>query len=257
MAERSAQSGANILYELYQNAREDRKFDSIEQDVKKNLSWLTTIPPDRKWTILHQIVFHGKVEQLNRLLALQIDNAEFDLRTKTSENETVLEIAQKNQDTNETMYKHIRQLLEMDELLKNAAKSNWRTCRQVLSRTPDIVNEKPPYSKFYFVHYLVRAGDRQVFDQFYRDYTLDLTLHTHAGKSVVDVAREAGHNDFADYLQQLVSDLSIYYRVQSGETLATIAQQKGFSLDQMKAANPELEGIDRLAVDQVIKLPRE
>ena len=43
--------------------------------------------------------------------------------------------------------------------------------------------------------------------------------------------------------------------MQSGDTLAKIAKQKGFDLDQMKAANPELTDYDRLTPNQVIKLP--
>lgn len=47
----------------------------------------------------------------------------------------------------------------------------------------------------------------------------------------------------------------IYYTVQTGDTLSKIAEQKGFHLDQMKAANPELKDFDHLLPNQVIKLP--
>ena len=53
------------------------------------------------------------------------------------------------------------------------------------------------------------------------------------------------------------SSTPTYYKVHSGDTLIKIAEQKGFDLDQMKAANPELKESDQLAPNQVIKLPRK
>ncbi|CAF3354998.1 unnamed protein product, partial [Rotaria sp. Silwood2] len=49
--------------------------------------------------------------------------------------------------------------------------------------------------------------------------------------------------------------MSTYYKVQPGDTLTKIAETNGFSLDQLKAANPELKDFDRLTPNQVIKLP--
>ncbi|CAF5172914.1 unnamed protein product, partial [Rotaria magnacalcarata] len=51
------------------------------------------------------------------------------------------------------------------------------------------------------------------------------------------------------------SSTPTYYKVKTGDTLVNIAEQKGFDLDQMKAANPELKDCDRLLPNQIIKLP--
>ena len=58
-------------------------------------------------------------------------------------------------------------------------------------------------------------------------------------------------------LQSPPSSKPTYHKVQGGDTLVTISKQKGFDLNQMKAANPELKDSDQLTHNQVIKLPRK
>ena len=57
--------------------------------------------------------------------------------------------------------------------------------------------------------------------------------------------------------KSLSSSMPTHYRVQTGDTLTKIAEQKEFDLDQMKAANPELQDVNRLVPNQMIKLPRK
>ncbi|CAF2907224.1 unnamed protein product [Rotaria sp. Silwood2] len=279
------------------------------------------------------------------------------------------------------MYKRIERLVVMDDLLNNAKGRKWEVCKYILNKTPDIINEKPPYRKFYFIHHIAYKGDRKAFDDFNQQNQFDLSLLTNDDKSIIDIANEKGNQDFVQHINSLkqqkeaktasdrfsrqsciekrvhtrdhikkstsgksdativlnddnfirslicplsgemlkvpvvASDgytyekenileyfkthdrspitnelfknkefqrnltiegilkgfasislasssttpsslsTSIYYKAQPGDTLTEIAKKNEFSLDQMKAANPELKGFDRLEPNQVIKLP--
>ncbi|CAF5173106.1 unnamed protein product, partial [Rotaria magnacalcarata] len=67
----------------------------------------------------------------------------------------------------------------------------------------DIVNEKPPYRRFYFMHHIAYAGNREEFDKFNDTYQFDLNLCTNDDKSIVDIANDAGHAPFARYVSRL------------------------------------------------------
>lgn len=77
-----------------------------------------------------------------------------------------------------------------------------------------------------------------------RNFTIEGILKTLASRA-------------ATLSKSLSSSMPTHYRVQTGDTLTKIAEQKGFDLDQMKAANPELKDVDRLVPNQRIKLPRK
>ena len=64
--------------------------------------------------------------------------------------------------------------------------------------------KKPPYRRFYFIHQIAYAGDQKIFDDFNRKYQLDLNLLTNDDKSIVDVANDARHGDFAKYVNGLI-----------------------------------------------------
>ncbi|CAF1433087.1 unnamed protein product [Didymodactylos carnosus] len=399
MAGRSQRPVTPTIDDLNTLARENKDFDTIYQCIMKHPEWLTQIPSGRRWGIIHQIVFHGNVDQLNRLLTQQAQNPNFLLLSKTGDDKTVLDIAREEVKKNAAMYKRIERLTTMDELLSNAKAENWTACRDLLKKMPDIINEKPAYRRFYFIHQIAYVGDRRVFDEFNQQYHFDLNLLSNNDKSAVDIANDQGHHDFAKYVKSLkeknqsrttsdqisranraiersrasdyitaatsedphktqnddgrplpsngggilvglqpnekenlinsltcplsgkilrvpvvASDgytyekenilewfktndkspvtnevfkdrelkqnytietilksvpvqsslpttlptsMSTYYTIKAGDTLTKLAEQNGFSLDQIKAANPELKNYDRLAIGQHIKFPRK
>jgi hypothetical protein len=203
MAERFERPVTTTIDDLYTLARKNVDFETIEQGIINHPEWLTQIPNGRKWGIIHQIVYHGDVDQLNRLLVLQTQNPKFRLLSKTGDNKTVLDIAQEEMRKHEAMHQRIERLATMDDLLNNAKAQNWKVCQDILEKTPEIVNEKPSYRRFYFIHQIAYAGDRKVFDNFNQRYQLDLNLLTSNDRSVVDLANDQRHHDFAHYINSL------------------------------------------------------
>ena len=194
---------AMTIDDLYRRARENKDFEIIEQGIIDHPEWLTTMPDGQKWGIIHQIVYHGNVGQLNQLLALQRQNPKFLLLSKTGDNKTVLDIAREEMKKNDAMYLRVERLAMMDELLTYAKARNWKMCQNTLNHMPDIVNEKPPYRRFFLIHQIAYIGDQKVFDEFNQRYQFDLNLLSNDDKSVLDIAREAGHEDFVHYIKRL------------------------------------------------------
>ena len=188
---------------LHKYAREDTDFDTIEHGIINHPEWLTQIPNGQKWGIIHHIVYHGNVDQLNRLLVPQTKNQNFLLLSKTDDGKTVLNIAREKMKTNEPMYHRIERLVAMDDVLNYAKSRDWKVSEYILSRMPDIVNEKPPYRKFYFIHHLAYYGDQQLFEKFKKQCQFLLHLLTNDNKSIVDIAHDKGHTAFAQYLNSL------------------------------------------------------
>ena len=203
MARSSERSVRPTFEDLCKRARDNTDFEAIEQGIINHPEWLTQVPNGRKWGIIHQIVYHGNVDQLNRLLVLQRQNPNFLLLLRAGDNQTVFDIAREQRRKNETMFQRIERLAMMDDLLNNAKNKNWKACQLTLNKMPDIVNEKPPYRRFYFVHQIAYVGDQNAFDDFYQKYPLNLNLLTNDDKSIVDIANGAGHRDFAEYVNGL------------------------------------------------------
>jgi hypothetical protein len=199
--QRREQSVFKTLDELCTSAYGNKDFETIEQGIIDHPTWLTEIPKTRKWAIIHQIAYHGNVDQLNRLLVLQTENPDFRLLSKTMKNETVLDIA-KSRD-NQAMCQRIERLATLDELLDNAQKKKWEKCTDILKKSLVNINEKPPYSRFYFVHHIAQAGEQRVFDEFHQVYHFDLSLLTSNDKTIIDIAKAAGHRSFAEHVSRL------------------------------------------------------
>ena len=136
--------------DLYERAHKNTDFETIEKGLIDHPEWLTQIPSPSRWGILHQVVFHGDVDQLNRLLVLQTQNPNFLLLSKTRDNKTVLDIAEEAMRKNESMYRRIERLAMMDELINSAKAGNWEACRLTLQRMPGIINEKTSLSTILF-----------------------------------------------------------------------------------------------------------
>ncbi|CAF0856039.1 unnamed protein product [Didymodactylos carnosus] len=394
-----SQRAKERLAAAFFNARENIDFENVYEAILICPEWLTLIPQDRRWAILHQIVYHGEVDKLDRLLSLQGNNPKFRILSPASDGQTVLDIAK---DETKPMFERINRLKKMDDMLNYAKERNWTKCKELIQERPEIINEKPPYRYFYLIHHLAYSGDTKIFDDLRKKYHFDLNLVVGNNKTAYDIACENEQEEFANYLNQLkttsprnevddhpksnhveivrnldgdvllnkndtgtlitslsqlnidnnltneddnnlydyirrISDqdmlqaitdpiskkilqdpvlasdgytyerknilkwfeksknspvngtelkdfelkpnkiieqmikaivsrsmkiqsssavpFSTYYKIQQGDTLANIANAKHFTLDEMKAANPELENYDSLQIGQIIKLP--
>ena len=205
MASRFELPVAKTVDDLCKCAHANTDFETIEKSLMEHPEWFTQVPNGRKWGIIHQIVYHGNVDQLNRLLVLQTQNPNFYLLSETvdSETVTVLDIAREEKGRNDAMYQRIERLVAMDKLLNSAKQSRWEACHSTLNEMPDMINEKPPYRRFYFIHHIAYVGDQKAFDGFKQKYELDLNLLTIDDRSIVDVANGARHESFAQYVKGL------------------------------------------------------
>ncbi|CAF1140070.1 unnamed protein product [Didymodactylos carnosus] len=180
------------------NARENIDFENVYQAILLRPEWLTLIPPGHRWAILHQIVYHGKVDQLDRLLALEGNNAKFRILSPTNDGQTVLDIAEAR-----PMLERINRLKKMDEMLNYAKETNWTKCKELIQERPEIINEKPPYRYFYLIHHLAYTGDTKIFDDLHKKYHFDLSLVVGNNKTAYDIASENEREDFVNYLSKL------------------------------------------------------
>lgn len=152
--------------------------------------------------MLHQIVYCGNVTHLNEVLAYQISNQEFRLLFKALDDKTVREVAMERAHIHPQMLRRIERLVAIDQLLANAKDGKWELVRQFLRQQPDIINEKPPYKKYYLAHFLASTGQLNMFIDLSRicQFRLDLTADN---KSIEQIARENNHIQFAEYIENL------------------------------------------------------
>jgi hypothetical protein len=131
--------------------------------------------------MLHQIVFSGNVMHLNEVLALQASNPEFRLLCKTLDDKTVREVASERAHAHPQMMRRIEQCISLQ---------------------PDIVNEKPPYRRFYLAHHLAYVGELDIFKDLSTvcHFKLDLLAEN---KTISQIAREHNHIAFAEYIESL------------------------------------------------------
>jgi hypothetical protein len=159
----------------------------------------------RRWTMLHQIVFSGNVMHLNEVLALQISNPQFRLLCKTADGKTVREVAAERAHIHPSMIRRIERLVAVDQLLNNAKDNKWELVRQFIRQQPDIVNEKPPYRRYYLAHYLASLGELKMFKELSTicQFKVDLLADN---KTVSQVARENNKIEFAEFVESLPSE---------------------------------------------------
>jgi hypothetical protein len=154
--------------------------------------------------MLHQIVFSGDVMHLNEVLALQANNPDFRLLCKTLDDKTVREVAAERAHVHPQMLRRIERLVAVDQLLNNAKDRKWELVKQCISLQPDIVNEKPPYRRFYLAHHLAYVGELSVFKELSKNchFKLDLLAEN---KTISQLAREHNHLSFAAYVDSLAN----------------------------------------------------
>jgi len=158
----------------------------------------------RRWTMLHQIVFSGDVMHLNEVLALQANNPDFRLLCKTLDDKTVREVAAERAHVHPQMLRRIERLVAVDQLLNNAKDRKWELVKQCIQLQPDIVNEKPPYRRFYLAHHLAYVGELEMFKELSKHchFKLDLLAEN---KTISQIAREHNHIAFAEYIDSLTN----------------------------------------------------
>ncbi|CAF3593327.1 unnamed protein product [Rotaria socialis] len=198
---------SNLFSHTYECAKNNYSWHKVTAALEVHPEWLTKIPQGRRWTILHQIVYFGNIAHLNEALAYQILHDDFRLLCKTSDDKTVREVATERAHVNPQMLRRIERLVAIDQLLNNARDGKWGLVKQFLRQQPDIINEKPPYRKFYLAHFLASTGQLDIFKDLMTisHFKLDLIAE---GKTINQIARDNNHIEFAEFIEHLPSQTS-------------------------------------------------
>jgi len=183
-------SDPNALFmEAYECAKNNHNWNKVSTAVSNHPDWLTRVPQGRRWTMLHQIVYCGNITHLNEVLAYQISNEEFRLLCKALDDKTIREVAAERAHIHPQMLRRVERLVAIDQLLNNAKDGKWELVRQFLRQQPDIINEKPPYKKYYLAHYLALTGQLDMFKDLSTicEFKLDLVADN---KTINQIARK-------------------------------------------------------------------
>ena len=92
-------------------------------------------PRTTAWPIAHQVVYHGNVTLLKRILAL-FYGSEIDIHTRAIDQNTLLDVATEQRHTNEEMYNYVQQLFHQDNLIRAARRRNWPVVQEILQSNP-------------------------------------------------------------------------------------------------------------------------
>lgn len=147
-------------------------------------------------------MFSGNPKHLDEALSYQINNPDFRLLFKARDEKTVRDVATERAHVHPQMIRHIERYVFCDMLLNNAQEEKWSAVKHSIQQKPDLVNEKPPYRREYLVHHLAAKGRLKEFKELNEIVQLKLDVLAD-GKTPSQLARENGHQEFADYLDTL------------------------------------------------------
>jgi len=195
----------NVFLETYDWAKNNYNWAQVSNAISEHPEWLIRIPPGRRWTMLHQIVFSGNIEHLNEVLSHQLNNEDFSLCFKSLDHKTVRDVAAERAHIYPDMMHRIEKLVALDSLFYNAKQDRWDLVKQSLRQQPRLVNEKLPYQKWYMGHYLASIGRLDIFQELaeFCPFRFHLLVDE---KTISQIARENNLPDFADFADHLTAN---------------------------------------------------
>lgn len=181
-------------------ARSGRESDKVYRFLFLHPDDFFTIPINRTYSIAHQIVYNGDFFLLKRSLVLFADE-QIDIRTLSKDNKTLLDVATDQQTKHPEMYSYVQRLFLRDDLIRAAKAKNWNLLKEILNQNPELANEKPPYSTFFLLHYLVQDGDVNRLKDFFETFQFDTNTLNVDLETPLDIARRLKRNDLISILQ--------------------------------------------------------
>ncbi|CAF1252169.1 unnamed protein product [Rotaria sordida] len=186
------------------------QYDLIYRTLLAKSEYLTLMPDNDNYSILHYLVMYGLLDLFNKVIA--IPNIRFILLTKTATKpqKDILQIANENQtksSTHKKLYDTIERLVIMEKFVEHAKNNQINECRKMLQQDEDLANLKPPYRKYYLIHHLAFADNKNAFDQLRSMCNFDMKLLTNDKKTASEVAFEHNHTRFATYLESLSPEM--------------------------------------------------
>jgi len=184
-------------------------WDQTFEYVRLHPNELFQIAPTRKWSIGHQIIYHGGLKLFKNLLTLYNEGNQINIFSPTKDPKplTILDIAYERKGYYKEQYEYIEHLFCQDKFIQACKAYNWPVIDEMLNKDRKLLNEKPPYYSNYFIHYLVLYDDVRKFAQYnLPDNPFQLDLKNADGKTALDLAREKKNQSFIDELQQSLSE---------------------------------------------------
>ncbi|CAF5089455.1 unnamed protein product [Rotaria sp. Silwood1] len=199
----------DVIYDIVKR-NDNTKYDLVYRTLLTKSEYLTLIPDNDNYSILHYLVMYGLLDLFNKVIA--IPNIRIILLTKTATKpaKDILQISRENQtksSTHKKLYELIENLDIMDKFVEYAKNNQINECKRMLQQNEDLVNLKPPYRKYYLIHHLAYANNKDAFDQLLSICNFDMKLLTNDNKTASEVALEQKHTRFATYLESLSSDM--------------------------------------------------
>ncbi|CAF1545931.1 unnamed protein product [Rotaria sp. Silwood1] len=197
---KTAEEIQSSLVQVTNWARSNCEWDKVYQYIVLNPADFFAILPDRRWSISHQVVLHGNVDLFKRFLALFSDE-NIDIRIKTKDNKTFLDIAKEQQSTHQAMYSYIEHLFLQDELIEQAKQSNWRDVIEILEKDNKLANEKPPYSPCFLIHYVIENSDTYNLELLLDKYKCLTNVRNSDGETPLELAKRLKKYDMCSILE--------------------------------------------------------
>lgn len=197
------------IYDIMKD-NERAHFDLVYRTLLIKPELLCQFPGKEPYAILHYLVIHGASDLFDKVLT--IPNLRFILLTETltKPRKDILVIAKEKKDISKEykqLYKRINRLVEMDKFVEHAKINEIEECKKMLQTDKALANEKPPYRRYYLIHHLAYADNKDAFDQLRKVCDFDLTLLTSDQKTASEVALEQQHIRFAHYLESLSPEM--------------------------------------------------
>jgi ankyrin repeat protein len=180
-------------------ARSNREWDKVYRYLFLHPKDFFVISPPRRWSIAHQVVYHGDVDLLKRILALADD--QIDIRSKSTDNKTLLDVAIEKRNGHPQMYTYVEHLFDQDQLIQEAKQSNWRLVTELLDKHQELANEKPPYSPYFLLHYVVQNGDANILQDLLDHYQFLTNVLNAKNETPLDMAMRLNKNDMCTILR--------------------------------------------------------
>jgi hypothetical protein len=186
-------------------AKSGREWDKVYRFLFIHPDDFFSVPRGKAWSIAHQVVYHGNVALLKRILALFYDD-QIDICKLSLDRKTLLDVANNRRNCNEEMYNYVQQLFHQNDLMQAAKQKNWLVFREILEKNPHLVNEKPPYSTLFPLHYVVQYGDATILEDLFRRFRFDTNVLSIDSETPLDLARRLKRNDICSILQPTANE---------------------------------------------------
>ncbi|CAF1311938.1 unnamed protein product [Adineta steineri] len=221
-------------------ARSNREWDKVYQYILFHPNDFFAILPGRRYAIAHQVVYNGNVDMLKSLLVL-FSNNPINIHSRTNDGKTLFDIAAERQSKNPAMYTYIHHLYEQDRLIKEAKNKNWRLIMSILTRNKILVNEKPPYSPYFLLHYVVENGDARVLQELLDSFDFQLDLFNSDKETPLDMAKRLQKQDMCSIFQSKIANQSYPHKKQRQPSLEQSSYQPDVSTTESNNSKDDVQ----------------